>query len=61
LEDLAPTFQADFNETVRIAQKLGVKGTPTFMVGDTLFSGLGDLEALRNSVRAMQECGRAMC
>ncbi len=61
LEDLAPTFQADFNETVRIAQKLGVKGTPTFMVGDTLFSGLGDLEALRSSVRAMQECGRAMC
>jgi protein-disulfide isomerase len=61
LEDLAQGFQADFNETVRIAEKLGVKGTPTFMIGDTLFSGLGDLEALKSSIRAMQKCGRAMC
>jgi protein-disulfide isomerase len=58
---LAQGFQADFSETVRIAEKLGVKGTPTFMIGDALFSGLGDLEALKSSIRAMQRCGKVMC
>jgi protein-disulfide isomerase len=46
----SPEIQAHIDETYALAQALGVRGTPAFIVGDELVPGATSLEQLRAMV-----------
>jgi protein-disulfide isomerase len=48
-------------ENVAIGDKLGLTGTPAFIVGEEIISGAVGVEPLRRAVVNMRSCGRAMC
>ena len=52
---------AIIGENSGLAQKLGINGTPAFIIGDEVVSGAIGLGPLRQAVAAVRECGRAAC
>jgi protein-disulfide isomerase len=44
-----------------IARGLGVGGTPTYIIGDEIIPGAVGLDALRQRIASMRECGRTDC
>src|SRR5918993_513881 len=48
-------------DNVVLGDKLGLSGTPAFVVGDEVISGAVGIEPLRNTVAGVRQCGRAVC
>ena len=51
----APSIDAHIAESRRIADLLGITGTPSFVVGETLLPGLVDADTLARAVEAARE------
>jgi len=47
--------------TYQLAEALGVSSTPNFLLGDELLRGAVGIEAIRDKVKNMRECGKATC
>ncbi len=46
---------------VELGDKLGLTGTPAFVIGEEVISGAVGLEPLRKIVAATRQCGKAVC
>ena len=53
----APNVKAEIEESYALASKLGVNGTPAFVIDDTLIPGALGLEALQKQVATVREAG----
>ncbi len=61
-EDMkAPSVTAEIEETYALANKLGVNGTPAFVIDDTLIPGAMGLEALQKQVATVRQSGCKVC
>jgi protein-disulfide isomerase len=56
-----PEVKAAIQENVVLGDKLGLTGTPAFVVGDEVISGAVGLEPMRKTVAGVRQCGRAVC
>lgn len=57
----AAEIQAAIDETIRLGDKLGLTGTPSFIVGDEVVSGAVGAEPLKQLVASVRKCGKASC
>jgi protein-disulfide isomerase len=57
----SPEVRAVLQENVGLGDKLGVSGTPAFVVGDTVISGAVGADPLRQAIAGVRQCGRAVC
>jgi protein-disulfide isomerase len=57
----APDVRAAIEDTVRLGDRLGLTGTPSFVVGDEVISGAVGLDPLKKVVAAVRQCGKAAC
>jgi len=48
-------------ESAKLAQDLGVNGTPTFVVADELIMGALGYDALKSKIDSARKCGKATC
>jgi protein-disulfide isomerase len=56
-----PEVKAAIQENVVLGDKLGLTGTPAFVVGDEVISGAVGLEPMRKTVAGVRQCGKAVC
>lgn len=52
---------AAIQENVALGEKLGLTGTPAFILGEEIINGAVGVEPLRRAVINMRSCGRATC
>jgi protein-disulfide isomerase len=52
---------AAIQENVALGDKLGLTGTPAFIIGEEIIPGAVGVEPLRRSVVNMRSCGKATC
>jgi protein-disulfide isomerase len=52
--------KTSIEESLRLAETLGISGTPTYVVGREVVVGAVGLEALKEKVNAAR-CGKAQC
>jgi len=57
----APEVREILQENVGLGDKLGLSGTPAFVVGDAVFSGAVGADPLRQAVSSVRQCGKAVC
>ena len=48
-------------ENVALADRLGLTGTPAFIVGEEVVSGAVGVEPLRKAIASVRQCGQATC
>ena len=51
----------NLQEVQMLANKLGITGTPSYVVGSELVPGAAGYDALQEKVAAMRECGKTLC
>jgi protein-disulfide isomerase len=56
-----PAVATSIDEVYTIANRLGLTGTPTYIIGDEVVFGAVGVEALEAKVDAMRQCGKATC
>src|SRR3954451_21351598 len=56
-----PEVKATIQDNVMLGDRLGLTGTPAFVVGDEVISGAVGLEPMRKTVAGVRQCGRAVC
>ncbi len=56
-----PEIKATLDETVALGDRLGLTGTPAFIVADEIVFGAVGVEALKAKVAAVRQCGKASC
>jgi protein-disulfide isomerase len=49
------------DEVYQMANRLGLTGTPTYVIGDEVVFGAVGFEALGTKIEAMRQCGKATC
>lgn len=52
---------ATIGEVYEIAEKLGLTGTPTYVIGKEVVFGAVGADELRTRIEAMRQCGEASC
>jgi protein-disulfide isomerase len=57
----SPEIKATLDETVALGDRLGLTGTPAFIVADEIVFGAVGVEALKAKVAAVRQCGKAAC
>jgi protein-disulfide isomerase len=57
----APDIRSALQENVGLGDKLGLTGTPAFIVGDEVIAGAVGLEPLKKVVAGVRQCGKATC
>lgn len=57
----APRVDKVIEESYRIADRLKITGTPTFIIGDEIIPGAIGLEALQQRIANMRACGATVC
>jgi protein-disulfide isomerase len=55
------TVRTALQENVALGDKLGLTGTPAFIVGEEIIPGAVGLDPLRQIVASTRQCGRAVC
>jgi protein-disulfide isomerase len=61
-KDIAsPEVQATLEEAVGLGDKLGVSGTPAFVIGDEVVSGAVGLAPMRQAIASVRQCGKVEC
>lgn len=53
--------KATIQENVTLGDRLGLTGTPAFVIGDEVISGAVGIEPLKKTVAAVRQCGKAVC
>ncbi len=53
--------QDALQENARLGDKLGLNGTPAFIIGNEIVPGAVDLEPLHGVVAGVRQCGKANC
>ena len=53
--------RAAIQENVELGDRLGLTGTPAFVIGDEIISGAVGVEPMRQAVASLRRCGRASC
>jgi protein-disulfide isomerase len=53
-------IRATIEENMKLAEKLGLNGTPSYVIGNNIVIGAVGLEALREKVNSAR-CGKAVC
>ena len=53
--------RAALQENMTLGDKLGLTGTPAFVIGDVVVSGAVGVEPLRSIVANTRQCGKAAC
>jgi len=48
-------------ENVGLGDKLGLSGTPAFVIGDEVVSGAVGADPLRQAIAGVRQCGKAVC
>ena len=60
-KDIAgPEVKATLQETFKLAEALGMNGTPSYVVGNNVIVGAVGLEALKEKINTAR-CGKAIC
>jgi protein-disulfide isomerase len=60
-KDMAgPEVKATLAESFKLAEALGMNGTPSYVIGDSVVIGAVGLDVLREKVN-MTRCGKATC
>ncbi|AWB21406.1 disulfide bond formation protein DsbA [Methylobacterium currus] len=57
----APDIQAALQENVGLGDKLGLSGTPAFIIGDEIIPGAVGVDPIRKTVAGVRQCGHATC
>lgn len=57
----SPKVVAVVEQSYRIADKLKITGTPTFIIGEEVIPGAIGLEALKSRIANMRACGATVC
>lgn len=56
-----PEVKAALSENVGLGDKLGLSGTPAFIIGDEIIPGAVGLEPIRKTISDVRQCGHASC
>ena len=60
-KDLAsPEVRATLEENLKLAESLGMNGTPSYVIGNQVVIGAVGVEALREKI-SNARCGKATC
>jgi protein-disulfide isomerase len=54
-------IRAAMQENVSLGDKLGLTGTPAFIIGDEVIAGAVGLDPLKRVVASVRQCGKAEC
>jgi len=57
----APATRAAIEQTVALGDRLGLTGTPAFIVGDEVVFGAVGAPALKQKIESVRKCGKATC
>jgi protein-disulfide isomerase len=57
----APATRAAIESTVALGDRLGLTGTPAFIIGDEVVFGAVGASALKEKIEAVRKCGKATC
>jgi protein-disulfide isomerase len=57
----APEVQAALQENVGLGDKLGLSGTPAFIIGDEVIPGAVGADPIRKTIAGVRQCGHATC
>ena len=57
----SPEVRDTLQENVGLGDRLGLSGTPAFVVGDEIIGGAVGLEPLRQTIAGVRQCGKATC
>ncbi len=57
----SPEVRAAIQENVVLGDRLGLTGTPAYVVGDEVVSGAVGVEPLRQALGNVRKCGKANC
>lgn len=57
----SPEVRATIEEVYSLANRLGLTGTPSFVVGDEVVMGAVGYDALKQKIAALRDCGSATC
>lgn len=56
-----PEVNAAIEEAYTLANKLGLTGTPSYVVGDEVVMGAVGYEQLAEKIKAVRDCGATSC
>ncbi|MCJ2047574.1 DsbA family protein [Methylobacterium sp. J-078] len=56
-----PEVKAALSENVGLGDKLGLSGTPAFIIGDEIIPGAVGIEPIRKTINDVRQCGHASC
>lgn len=57
----SPEVREALQENVGLGDKLGLSGTPAFVVGNEVIGGAVGADALRQTIAGVRQCGKAVC
>ena len=57
----SPEIADTVKESARLAESLGLNGTPTFVIADELVIGAQGYDTLKSKIDAARKCGKATC
>lgn len=57
----APETRSAITDIVALGDRLGLSGTPAFIVGDEVVFGAVGADALRTKIEAVRKCGKTTC
>lgn len=57
----APATRAVIEHTVALGDRLGLTGTPAFVIGDEVVFGAVGAPALKQKIESVRKCGKATC
>lgn len=56
-----PEVRATLEESFKIADALGINGTPSYIAGDEVIVGAVGHDKLRDTIHSIRSCGKAQC
>ncbi|MBB3770325.1 protein-disulfide isomerase [Angulomicrobium tetraedrale] len=56
-----PEINATLQESLKLADALGIDGTPSYVVGDTVIVGAVGHDQIRKALDSVRNCGKAQC
>ncbi|WP_332686467.1 DsbA family protein [Bosea sp. (in: a-proteobacteria)] len=57
----SPATRAAIEQTVALGDRLGLTGTPAFIIGDEVVFGAVGVAALKQKIESVRKCGKATC
>jgi len=57
----APSTRSTIEDTVALGDRLGLTGTPAFIIGDEVVFGAVGQAALKQKIDSVRKCGKATC